>query len=372
MKISFINLSQFFLCLSIVFVLFSCNDDEKNNTGTEPGITASGVFILNQGLADKNNAGISFLDLFAEGTNNYVLDIANGFLGDTGQDMIIYGSKLYVSLSGSHYIKVYDVLSRSDIETINVKQEGKDPSMPRSLAAYNGKIYATTMDGYVIKVDTTSYVVEAWTPVGPNPEGIAAVTVNGKGKLYVANSDGYNWENNYANGKSVSVVDIETFKENSAGRIPVGVNPAVLHADSYGNVYVICNGNYADILPSFVKIDTKTNQAKTIEEISPYNFTISGNLCYFYNSPFAGNSSLGVGIYNLETQKKITDNFISDNTELKTPYGIGVDPDTKNVYIGDSPEYSLPGKIYILSPEGKCLQTLQAGVSPCCFAFYKY
>ena len=371
MKISFIKLSQFFLCLSIVFVLFSCNDDEKTNN-TEHAPTASGVFILNQGVQSMNDASISFLDLFTEGTDNYVSDITGGFLGDTGQDMIIYGSKLYVSLSGSYYIKVYDVSSRSDIKTINVKQEGKDPSMPRSLAAYNGKIYATTMDGYVIRVDTASYAVEAWTSVGPNPEGIAAVTVNGKGKLYVANSDGYNWENDYANGKSVSVVDIETFKENSADRIQVGINPSVLHADSYGNVYVICNGNYADIMSSFVRIDTKTNQATTIEGISPYNFTISGNLCYFYNSVYTSTTALSVGVYDIEKQKVINDNFISDGTSLKTPYGIGVDPDTKNVYIGDSPEYSLPGKTYIMSPEGKCLQTLQAGVSPCCFAFYKY
>jgi len=370
MKISFIKLSQFLLCLSVGFVFLSCDDKEKIEP--KPGASACGVFILNQGLDNSNDASISFLDLLTEETNNFVLDIAGGFLGDVGQDMLIYGSKLYVTLSGSHYIKVFDVLSRNSVKTIDVKKEGNNPSAPRSLAAYNGKIYATTTDGYVIKVDTTSYTVEAWTTVGPNPEGIAAVTVNGKGKLYVANSDGYNWENGYVNGKSVSVVDIETFKENDAERIPVGLNPAVLHADSHGNVYVICNGNYYDVMPSFVKIDSKTNKAEIIEAITPYNFTIDGNLCYFYNSPFTGDTSpLGVGIYDIETQKVITDNFISDETILKTPYGIGIDPNTKNVYIGDSPEYTLPGKTYIMSPEGKCLQTLQVGVCPCCFAFYQ-
>ena len=370
MKISFIKLSQFLLCLSVGFVFLSCDDKEK----TEPkiGASSSGVFILNQGLDNKNDASISFLDLLTKETNNFVLDIAGGFLGDVGQDMLIYGSKLYVTLSGSHYIKVFDVLSRKSVKTIDVKKEGNDPSAPRSLAAYNGKIYATTTDGYVIRVDTASYTVESWTTVGSNPEGIAAVTVNGKGKLYVANSDGYNWDNGYVNGKSVSVVDIETFKENAAERIQVGLNPAVLHADSYGNVYVICNGNYIDIMSSFIKIDTKTNRAETIEGISPYNFTISGNLCYFYNSIYTSTTAISVGVYDIEKKKMITENFITDGTNLKTPYGIGVDPDTKNVFIGDFPEWGLPGKTYIMSSEGKCVQTLQVGVCPCGFAFYKY
>ena len=369
MKNSFIKLSQFLLCLSVVFGFLSCDDNEK--TGPEPGASAYGVFILNQGLDNSDDASISFLDLAAKTGNNFVLDIAGGFLGDVGQDMLIYGSKLYVSLSGSHYIKVFDALSRKNITTINLKRNGNDPSRPRSLAAYNGKIYATTTDGYVVKIDAVSYAVEAWTTVGPNPEGIAAVTVNGKGKLYVANSDGYNWDNGYANGKSVSVIDIETFKENPAERIQVGLNPDVLHADSYGNVYVICKGNYFDIMSSFVRIDTKTNEVKTIEGISPYNFTISGNLCYFYNSIYTSTTAISVSVYDIEKQKIITENFISDGTDLKTPYGIGVDPNTKNVYIGDSPVWDLPGKTYIMSPEGKCLQTLEVGVGPCCFAFYR-
>ena len=377
MKISFIQLCQFFLCLSVVCIFLSCDDkptglEPEPVPEPEPEQEVSGVFILNQGVAYTDDASISFLDLLTEETNNFVLDITNGFLGDTGQDMIIYGSKLYVTLTGSNYIKVYNVLTRKSIETIHLKREGSDPSAPRSLAAYGGKIYATTLDGYVVKVDTASYAV-AWTTVGPNPEGIAAVTVNGKGKLYVANSDGYNWDNNYANGKSVSVVDIETFMEHPADRIQVGLNPAILRADASGNVYVICNGNYADVMPSFVKINTQTNQAEIIEAITPYNFTIDGNLCYFYNSPFTGDPSLlGVGIYDLEKQEVIADNFISDETILKTPYGIGIDPNTKNIYIGDSPEYTLPGKTYIFSSEGKCLKTMQVGVNPCCFAFYNY
>ena len=360
-------LSRFILCSLALGLFFSCDDDGKVS---DPGSSNTGVFILNQGLESMNDATISFLDLTEE-SDTYIEDITNGSLGDTGQDMIIYGSKLYVSVSGSNYIQVFDAVNKNRVRTIDVKKDGQSPSMPRSLASYEGKVYATTMDGYVIRIDTLSYNIEAWTEVGPNPEGIAAVKVNGKGKLYVANSDGYNWENDYANGKSVSVVDIETFKED-ANRITVGLNPAVLHADMYGNVYVICNGNYFDILASFVKIDTKTNQTQVIEDIQPYNFTINGKYCYFYNSVYTSSTSLAVGVYDVEAQRLVTDDFITDDTSLTNPYGIGVDPYTGDVYVGDSPEYGLPGKVYIFNKEGKCNRTLPSRINPCVFAFYRY
>ncbi len=368
MKNSLNYLSKFFLCLLVVCSFASCEDDEKSAPDPEPNPTVSGVFILNQGLENMGDASISFLDL-SDDSNQSSLDITKGLLGDTGQDMIVYGSKLYVSVSGSNYIKVYDAYSKKDLQTINVKKEGQSPSMPRSLASYNGKIYATVMSGYVIRIDTTTYKIENWTTVGPNPEGIAATTVNGKGKLYVANSDGYNWENDCANGKSVSVIDVETFKE-SETRISVGTNPAVLHADSYGNVYVVCIGNYSDIPTSFVKIDAKTNQTQEITGFVPYNFTISGKYLYFYNSIYTSVDPISVGVYDVEKQEIITNDFINDDIALVSPYGIGVDPVTGEVYVGDYPEYGLPGELYIFNKEGKNKQNMQTGVGPCAFAFY--
>ncbi|MDR0505516.1 MAG: hypothetical protein LBH32_01685 [Dysgonamonadaceae bacterium] len=366
-------LSKLFLSSLLMLLFFSCESDEKIIPEPDLQPTDFGVFILNQGT--KNDASISFLDLSNDTVkdgSDYRLDITNGLLGATGQDLIVYGSKLYVSVSQSNYIKVYDARTKVDLKTIEINKNGT-PSEPRYLASYNGKIYATIYTGYVVCIDTTSYDVEKWTSVGPNPEGIAAVTVNGKGKLYVANSDGINYPDNYKNGKTVSVIDTETFKEEN--KIPVGVNPCVLEADNYGNVYVICMGNYNNIPASFVKIETKTNKTTEIKGFVPYNFTISGKYLYFYNSIYTDNGKpLYVGVYDLEAQQIINSNFVKSNTvDLKIPYGIGVDPRTGKVYIADSFNYDgVPGFVYIFDKEGNLTRTLKTGVIPCQFAFYAY
>jgi len=346
----------YLLLLAIIFIVCKKDDPIPDSQPVKP---VSGVFILNQGSWGQNNAGISYYDFETE---EFQFDITNQSLGDLGQDMISYGNKLYVSVSESGRISIFDLKTQKLLKSIDLKN-GMQVRQPRSLTSYNGKVLATTLDGNVIRIDTTSLSMDGVVRVGPNPEGIAAVN----GKLYVANSGGFLPDNTYNN--TLSIVDIAELKEEKT--ITVGLNPNFVHADSYGNVYLSYRGNYYDIPDGFQRIDTKTNTVTDISIPANQDFTIIGDSLYFYgvtyNPDFSTKNSFG--IFNVKTGQLITEKLISDGTLIRTPYGIGVDPKTKDVYISDT-DYSNPGIIHIFGPDGKKKKTLIVGINACKFVFH--
>jgi len=353
-----------FLCYLLIAVCFTaCEKDPIPKP--EPIESLSGVFILNQGGWGQNNAGISYYDFETE---EFRFDIATTAqyplgLGELGHDMISYGSKLYVSVSGSSRISVFDLKSHSRLNDIDLK-DGEQLREPRYFASYNGKVYVTTLDGNVVRIDTTVLIQDGITKVGLNPEGIAAVN----GKLYVANSGGFNWPD-YNN--TLSIIDIATFKEEKT--IEVGLNPNVVRSDSYGNIYLSYVGNYdfgsPDYIPNgFQRIDTKTNIVTNIPISANQDFVITGDSLYFYGIDFdSGFSTLG--IYNVKTEELVNNSIITDGTKIGTPYGIGVNVKTKDIYISDT-DYSNPGIVYVFGEDGKKKHTLNVGVNPCKFVFY--
>ena len=349
--------SFYFLLIAMGFTACEKDDPTPN---PEPGETVSGVFILNQGGWGENNAGISYYDFE---TGEFRFDIATATLGDIGQDMIAYGSKLYVSVSESGRVTVFDLKSHTRLKDIELRN-GEQMRQPRYFAPYNGKVYVTTLDGNVVRIDTTSLSQDGITPVGPNPEGIAAVN----GKLYVANSGGFLPDYTYNN--TLSIVDIAGFREEMV--LTVGLNPCFVHADSYGNVYLTYKGNYYDVPDGFQQIDTKTNTVTDISHIpANQDFVIVGDSLYFYgvtyNPDYSTNNTFG--IYNVKTKQLVNNRIITDGTNITTAYGIGVNEKTKEVYISDT-DYSNPGTVYVFGEDGKKKNTLNVGVNACKFVFY--
>jgi hypothetical protein len=357
MKKKFDLLKGFFYCSILVLGLTACEEDDPIAT-PEPVIPGSyGVFILNEGSWGGNNAGVSYHNFE---TGNTTADILNGKLGDTGQDMIAYGSKLYISVNQSGYIKVIDLYSQESLESIELKESGKVLE-PRYLTSYEGKIYVTTQsatEGNVVRIDTTNLRAEAITQVGLYPEGIAAVN----GKLYVANGG-------QGLGNTLSVVDIAQFKEERT--IAVGLNPYIVRADKYGDVYLTYQGDFSANTGGFQRIDTKTNTVTNTTIPANRNFTIVDDLLYYfgitYNPDYSANCTFGV--YNVKTETPTSDPVISDGTPISIAYGIGVNPLTKDVYISDT-DYSNPGIISVFGTDGKKKETFRVGVSANNFVFY--
>lgn len=328
--------------------------DSKDDVINAPEVS-TGIFVLNQGKFGANNAGITYYDFTTSfASADLFLDKNDRGLGDTGQDMIKYGSKLYVAVYKSSIIEVVNPYTGKSIKSIPMKNAQDASSSPRSMVALNGKVYISLFDGHVAKLDTVSLTIEKTIAVGPNPEGI----VIANNKLYVANSGGMQTMKD----STVSVIDLATFAETK--KIKVNINPGTLKADAYGDVYVVSKGNYGSIPGKFQRIEAGTDKVTDIA-IDVKNFDIVGDNAYISNFDYddkwqAANKTIAV--YDVKNEKIISANIIKSDI-IKTPYCINVDPTTKNIYLGVS-DYENNGKMYCFAPDGTLKYTFTTGLNP--------
>lgn len=344
----------FSIPLLAVSILTSC--DSKNETVEVPTIS-TGAYVLNQGSYKSNNASMTYYDLATSTSTQDIFTAKNNRgLGDTGQDIIKYGSKLYIAVYKSSLVEVVDAKTSTSLKSIPMLT-GTTPSSPRSLAASNGKVYVTLYDGHVAQIDTITYAVEKTIAIGSNPEGCAIVN----NKLYVANSGGMALKSD----STISVINLSTFTE-ELPRIKVVINPVVLKADSYGDLYVISMGNYYNIPYTFQRINTSTKVVTAIPEVKAYNMAIDGDNAYIYYYNYDSNYNIidkTYTIYDVKNEKILKSNFIATDALANVPYSIDVNPATKDVYIGET-DYSNTGKMHCFGSDGTLKFTFPTGSNP--------
>lgn len=330
----------------------SCSDDEVKR---ETPVVSTGAYVLSEGLFGLNNTTLTYYD-FENRTafTDFFLEVNDRGLGDTGNDLKAYGSKLYAVVNVSSQLEVMDLRSGTSIKKIPMFDEEETPRQPRYIAFHKGYAYVCSFDGTVGRLDTATLVFDKFIQAGRQPDGICVAN----NKLYVSNSGGLDYPD-YDN--TVSVINTTTFEE--IKKITVSINPFTIQGDEDGDVYVISRGNYDDVPYSFQRIDALTDQVTTYENIQALNFTIHNNLAYLYNYNYA-TSEAGFIVINLETETVITEDFITDNTEIQTPYGIDVDPTNGDVYITDALNFTVTGDVYCFSKEGKLKFTFEAGLNP--------
>lgn len=303
-----------------------------------------GVFILNRGNWNANNASISYYNLLERTMIPHVYKTVNGSdLGDSAEQMLVYGSKIYVSVTTSNRLVVLDETGKLLKDFQPADGQGA-PQSPRGLAAGNGKVYVSYYDGHAVAaLDTASLTLEQTASVGRYPERLAVAG----GKLYVANSGGGDYP---AYGHTVSVVDLESFSVEK--EIEVAINPARLAADSQGDVYLISMGDYGATPNTVQRIDGATGEVSTLGVGSL--FSLAGDKLYVIDAPWNA-VSVGCRKYDLLTETLESENFLAE-----TPAGgftaisaIGVDPLTGKIYITDSGDYTSSGTLHIFSSDGR-------------------
>jgi len=327
--------------------LTSCDDmDDKlkpeiNTGAAEP----TQLYILSEGLFNLNNSTLASYDLNSKTlVTDFFLTVNKRGLGDTANDMGVYGSKMYVVVNVSSQIEVLDLKTGKSLAQIAMKNEKGIAREPRYVEFHAGKAYVCSFDGTVAKIDTSTLKIEAFVQCGKNPDGICVAN----NKLYVTNSGGLSFPD-YDN--TVSVIDINTFTE--IKKITVATNPGRIHADSEGDVYVVSRGNYGANPYVFQRINSNTDTLEdTFEDIQALNFNIHNDTAYIYNFDFT-NQTCWVKVFDCKTEKIISENFITDGTELSTPYGVDINPANGDVYLTDGKSYTVWGDVLCFDRHGK-------------------
>lgn len=371
---------KFWGVLFLIIFFFSCRQDEfifESNTIQVayplPDAKILGFYHLNEGNMGMNRASI---DLFDARNGTYTVDIYSEHnpnvvkeLGDVGNDIKIYGNKVYAVINCSNRIEVLDKWTAQRIKVIDI------PNC-RYLAFYKDKAFVSSYSGpvgidpnaeigFVAEIDTATLELTRMTTVGYQPEEMVVYN----NKLYVANSGGYRVPDY---DRTVSVVDLESFTE--IKKIDVGINLHRMQVDKHGDIYVSSRGDYYHIPSDLFVIDTKTDEVTHQLGIAVSDMCMSGDSLYFYSvewSYLSGSNKITYGILDTQSKKIINDMLITDETDkqIMIPYGLEVNPETKDIYIADAQNYIVTGYIYCFGPNGKMKWKTLAGNIPGHFAF---
>ena len=361
-------------------VMTSCSDD---NDGPETYLQeySTGAYVVNSGnMRNKIESSLTAIDYASSTATQNVFKAANGrSLGDTANDGIVYGNKIYLAVDKENTIEVIDKTTKKSIKQINTtellgKAEGADP---RHIIADGGKVYFTTYGGYVAAVDTTDFALQKKWQVGSYPEGL----VFGNGNLYVANSNYaagggniscINLSNDNVETKNIEGVNNPTSIYYAAGLLYVldnqyydasfnayGENSLRTVEFAQGTSQKVADGNYA----ACVTTGAATTARTSVEKVRPHFFVL--------NAPYGGTPSVSVFVAGITQPQPMT---LSEMPV--SPCGIFADPLNGHIFVlsyrlGDSGYADYNGNGYVVEYDsaGQKLHEYETGVGSCAMFF---
>lgn len=345
----------------------ACTDDEKE-IPRQPETTApttAQVLVLHQGnQATKLPGGYSLIDTQRQSVTANAFLAHNGKqLGETPQEAILHGTKIYIPCYGSNLVQVVDAASHRLLKSIPTQA-------PEGVAAQGKYVFVTNNDGFLSRIDTASLAVDLQTAVGPNPAGVLALN----NYIYVAISDGYNYNDGYKNGFKVLKVRPNTL--GIVSEIRVGMNPTKLYKDDFNHVFVACQGNYGTHAAEIWKI----NENDEATSFAAANLAaVDGHRIYLVRSTTdwtSGKTTVTYAVRDTRTGAAIASNFGQVQPPVD-PTSLAVDPHTKQIYIASrgtlDPKirFTEPGTVSVYTPEGDFLHRYNVGIEPCSLLFLK-
>lgn len=375
------------LALVLTVTMGGCREDELvvpteyDIIPESPSATTAirGFYLVNEGNMGSNKCTLDYFDyltglyarnFYAERNPTVVKE-----LGDVGNDIGIYGSKLYVVVNCSHKVEVMDAKSGVRIGQIDI------PNC-RYVRFHRGNAYVSSYVGPVLidpdaprgavyKIDTLSFSVIDKVTVGYQPEEMEVVD----DYMYVANSGGYRAPD-YDN--TVSVIQMIDFKQ--VEKIPVGINLHRLKADRYGKLWVTSRGDYKSTPSRLYVMEKNPGYNKMVVTdtlpVACSNLAFYGDSLYFYATEwndYTSSNTITYGIIDIRTKKLMSENFITDGTEknITIPYGIAIHPETGDILVTDAKNYVSSGTLYCFDHGGKRKWSVRTGDIPAHITFLK-
>ena len=357
-------------------VMTSCSDD---NDGPETylQVYSTGAYVVNSGnMYNKIESSLTAIDYATSTATQGVFKTANGrSLGNTANDGIVYGNKIYLAVDQSNTIEVIDKKTKKSIKQIETTKllGNAEGAEPRHIIADGGKVYFTTYGGYVAAVDTTSFALQKKWKVGNYPEGL----VFGNGNLYVANS-------NYgAGGGNISCINLSN--DNVETKNIEGVNNPTSIYYAAGLLYVLDNQYYDASFNAYGENSLRTVEFAqgTSQKVADGNYAVCVTpgattrmnvvRSYFFvlNAPYGGTPSVSMFAAGTTQPQAMT---LSEMPV--SPCGIFADPLNGHIFVlsykmGDkgTPDYNGNGYVVEYDRAGQKQHEYETGVGSCAMFF---
>lgn len=341
------------------------------------------MYVLCEGNMGSNKCTLDYLDLSGQWTGNgqsmhYLRNIygqqnpSTVFeLGDVGNDIQIYGSRLWIVVNCSNKVEVCHAADARRIGQVNIPNA-------RYITFHAGYAYVSSYVGgmqqdndaplgCVYKVDTLSLQKVDSVLVGYQPEEMA---VSGN-RLYVANSGGYRAP---LFDHTMSVIDLSLPKMSVIKTIDIAPNLHHVVADKYGHLWITSRGDYAGTPASLYCLDVSSindvapGEPNIIKIGSPVaSFSLAGDTLFCLNSTDQGHPLLT--LMNTRNGESLPLPSQWQEPKLVHPYGLIANPETRDFYLMDAKNYVSSGELLHFLADGSFDWRVQTGDIPSRAAF---
>lgn len=325
--------------LSLLLIVTGCFDWEHT---PQPYLVITGTYVLNGGSDEADASLVKYFyrgteaptDLFAQANNGKTL-------GARAEDMLCVNGCFYICATADKVLYKTDSLGRILTEIVTPETARS----PRHITIYKNHLYVSYAEGFVAEIDTTTSAIRV-LEVGGTPNGIAAAN----DKVYVALSGNESTE--------VTVIEARTFAVMSS--LAVDPNPGKLITHSEKLIYLLSDGNGADVKSSLQIIEAKEDEVYQLKSIhNALDFTlVPGGLVYalteaepgtFHICPIDG--ALGMAIQ---------ENILGTDEKITLPTSLSTDPVNGAIFLGQK-DAEGHNSVKIFSRSGMYLDTFKTG-----------
>ncbi len=397
---------RYLLFLSFLPLLFltSCrqeelavySEQERLSIPPEENPSIIGFYVLNSGVKGSNEATLDYFDyttslyhrnIYAEHNKS---ELPN--LGDNGLDIVVADGRLYVTLSGSHRVEIFDAYTTQRLGSVAVNN-------PRRILVHEGYVYVTSYLrqkrqefgrlplGELVRINAADFSDVKRIPLGCQPDNMVLRTAYSKKgeqvldsvkSIFVVNTGEYNpphFDNR------ISIVNLDNFVQ--TGFIRTGIAPySITVSGANGRyIYVTTRGAEAGERTKLHILEDKTQGGLNffeedlgrIQDFPALSFVHLTDTLFILKgarNPFGEVYERDFVKYGLKADD-IVGRFVTDGTEsqIENPTSVAVHPITHDIYITDARRGTSSGLLYCYSPDGKQLWRVKTGIAPCKVAF---
>ena len=347
-----------FLLASLSFP--ACVKD-KPDSPEQPPATTSGrkIWVANEGSLGNGNASLSVLLPERDSIYNHVFKTANHQdLGDVFQSMTPVGNRLFLAVNNSDVIKVINRENYELMATIDVRK-------PRYMLWVDStKMYVSSLFYPEINVinPRTFQVTGQIAADYPNTEGLLAF----QGKVYACN-----WDT-----ACRYLYEIDPDDDQITHRIPIaGAAPQQVLADKEGQLWVLA-GNAEQGKPATLTRINPVSRSITRSYHFPPKADVlkpawnpGRDTLYFLGVDYNGRAAYN-GVFRMSiNQDTLPQTPFIPSQPLQYFWGLGIDPATGKIYVGDPKGFLQQGSILVYGADGVLQQSFSCGIGPGFFLF---